>query len=143
MTYETEKKWEEMKQCAQVIGKKEKRIMLLCYSPFKNIPVQEEKGMDMPTVYPLSPKDIHCLGQLKKAEVKQLFTQYYDMFIDMDIQSDGYSLYLKTLVKAGFRIGRNKDYYPYYDLTLCADETYTIEDYIRTLDRYTSKLKGN
>jgi hypothetical protein len=113
---------------------------IICYLPsVKSI----ENRIDKTSVYMITSKAIKWTGRLDQQMREKIFSQHYDLFIDTDIKSDLNSLYLKSFIDADFRIGRNSEYYQYYDFTLCVGEQYTIKEYISNLETYTSKLKGS
>jgi len=117
---------------------KEKKITIICYLPHK----KDINIADMPPfLYIVSQKDIGLTGRVSE-QAKNIFSQHYNIFIDMDTKTDLVSLYLKTLSNADFRRGGEQAYYDYFDFILCADEQRTIEEYISNLEVYTSKLKG-
>ena len=118
---------------------KEKKITIICYLPHK----KELNITDIPPfLYTVSDKDIGLTGRISE-QAKNIFSQQYNIFIDMDTKTDLVSLYLKTLPNADFRIGGSQMYYNYFDFTLCADEQHTIAEYLSNLELYTSKLKGS
>ena len=118
---------------------KEKNLAIICYLPHK----EDINMANMPPfLYTVSDKDIGLTGRINE-QAKNIFSQQYNIFIDMDTKTDLTSLYLKTLPNADFRIGGSQMYYNYFDFTLCADEQHTIAEYLSNLEVYTSKLKGN
>jgi len=116
----------------------EKKITIICYLPHREKLNIENSP---PFLHFVSPKDISITGQIKK-HVPDIFSQNYDIFIDLDTNTDLMSLYLKTLLNADFRIGGNREFYNYFDFTLCANEQYTMNDYLSNLEVYTLKLNA-
>jgi hypothetical protein len=136
LTYDSSGKLEEL---IRYTSSQNKRRAIICYLPSdKSI----DNTIDTKSVYMITQKDIKLTGQIDKQVRDTIFSQHYDVFIDTDIKSDLSSLYLKTFFDADFRIGRNSQYYKYYDFTLCMGEQYTIKEYISNLETYTLKLKG-
>ena len=117
-----------------------KKTVIICYFNGKKLPENMEKS---PILYTVSRKDISITGRVREQVREKIFSQHYNIFIDMDTETDLISLYLKSLPNADFRIGRNEKYYNYFDFTLCAGEQYNIKEYISNVEKYTSKLKGN
>ncbi|MDR0603467.1 MAG: hypothetical protein LBG80_04090 [Bacteroidales bacterium] len=136
LTYDTFEQLEELIHYTSL----HKKRKIICYLPSDKF---IEHKIDTMTVYTITPKAIHLTGKVDKEVRENIFSQHYDVFIDTDIKSDLSALYLKTFFDADFRIGRNSEYYKYYDLTLCVGEQYTIKEYISNLETYTLKLKGN
>ena len=122
------------------VANKEKKILILCYLPHKkDINIADTP----PFLHVVSQKNVNMSGRINEQGLKDIFSQYYDIFIDMDTKTDLMSLYLKTLPKADFRIGGIQSEYKYFDFILCGDEQRTVKDYLYNLEVYTSKLKGN
>jgi hypothetical protein len=140
LTYNTFDQLEELIRYSSLQGKKKRAI--ICYLPSdKSIENKIDTGAG--SVYVITQKAVNFAGQIDRQIRENVFSQHYDVFVDMDIKSDLNSLYIKTFFDADFRIGRNSEYYKYYDFTLCLGEQYTIKEYISNLETYTLKLKGN
>ena len=136
ITLNVVEKLEELMKC---ISRFDNKKTIICYLPKTELP--QNMAM-LPFLHTISNKDVNLIGGMNE-QVKNIFSQHYNIFIDIDTEQDLMSLYLKTFLSADFRIGRNKEYYNYFDFTLCADENYNIKDYISNLEKYTDKLKGN
>jgi len=121
-----------------VSANSEKKIIIICYCTNKKTPENEKT---LPFLYTVSQKNVSTTGKIK-GELSDVFSQHYDVFIDLDTKTDLTSLYLKTLPNADFRIGRNQEYYNYFDFTLYANKQHTIKDYLSNLEIYTSKLNA-
>lgn len=130
-------KVEELIQCIKT-EYKEKEITIICY-------LSNKKGFNIidipPFLHKISSKEVGITGRIKEG-TDTLFAKQYDMLIDLDTKTNVISLYLKTLLKADFRIGGSQTDYAYFDFVLCADEQRSIKDYLFNLEVYTSKLKG-
>ncbi|MDR1182310.1 MAG: hypothetical protein LBL13_10085, partial [Bacteroidales bacterium] len=138
LTYDTSDKLEELIRYISLQNKKGK--IIICYLPSGKI---IENKIDTTCVHLITQKAIKATGKLDKQVLENIFSQHYNIFIDVDIKPDLSSLYLKSFLDADFRIGRNSEYYKYYDFTLCVNERYTIKEYINNVETYISKLKGN
>jgi hypothetical protein len=126
-----------LEELAQYVSaNSEKRMTIICYCSNKKTAKNENS---LPFLHIVSPKNISITGKIKE-QASDIFSQYYDIFIDLDAKTDLISLYLKTLPKVDFRIGRNQEYYNYFDFTLCANEQHTLKDYLSKLDIYILKL---
>jgi hypothetical protein len=137
LTYDTFDKLEELISYVSSYNKKSRKI--ICYLPSDRT---IENKIDTTNVSMITQKAINLTGQVDKEIREDIFSKHYDVFIDTDVKSDLNSLYLKTFFDADFRIGRNLEYYQYYDFTLCVGEQYTIKEYISNIETYTLKLKG-
>jgi hypothetical protein len=130
-------KVEDLIQCVSTLYK-EKEIVIICYLSRQ----KEFKTGNMPSfLYAVSAKDVGTTGRMK-GNVQKIFSKQYDIFIDLDTKINLISLYLKTLLKADFRIGGNQTYYKYFDFVFCDDEQRSVKDYLSNLELYTSKIKG-
>jgi hypothetical protein len=138
LTCDTSGKLEELIRYTSSQDKKKRTI--ICYVPSDKL---IDNTIDTTSVFIITQKSIKITGKIDKQIWETIFARHYDIFVDTDIKSDLSSLYLKTLFEADFRIGRNSQYYKYYDFILCMDEKYTIREYISNLETYTLKLKGN
>ena len=117
---------------------REKKMTIICYGTNKKT---SENENTLPFLYTISQKNVSMTGKIKE-DLSAIFSQHYDIFIDLDTKTDLTSLYLKTLPNADFRIGGNQEYYNYFDFTLCANKQHTIKDYLSNLEVYTSKLNA-
>jgi hypothetical protein len=135
ITYTNSKRLEDLVQ--YVFANREKKMTIICYCPNKKT---SENENTLPFLHIISQKNVSMKGQIR-GQLSDIFSQHYDIFIDLDTKTNLMSLYLKTLPKADFRIGGSLEYYNYFDFTLCANEQYTIKDYLNSLEIYTSKLK--
>jgi hypothetical protein len=134
LTYTNSERMEELVQ--YVFANREKKMTVICYYPNKKTSKNEKTLLFL---YTVSQKNVSMTGKIKE-NLSDIFSQYYDIFIDLDTKTDLTSLYLKTLSNADFRIGGSLEYCNYFDFTLCANKQHTIKDYLSNLEIYTSKL---
>jgi hypothetical protein len=127
-----------LEELVQYVSASRKKMIIICYCSNKET---AENYNTLPFLYTISSKDVSITGKIKE-QLSDIFSQHCDIFIDMDTKTDLISLYLKTLLKVDFRIGRNQECYNYFDFTLCTNEQHTLKDYLSNLEIYTPKLKG-
>jgi hypothetical protein len=139
-TYQEEEKYKELMEGIDYLTKKGKKVFLMCYLPDKKIPEIMENKLDISFVYK---KDINFLGLMSSYAQQELGCRHYDLLIDADTQCDELGLYMKSCINADLRVGRNKQCYTYYDLTLCVDDTFSIKEYFLNVETYITKLQGN
>jgi hypothetical protein len=139
-TYHGEKKHKELIESINYLKKSGKNVSVVYFFNQKKTPVAISNNADIYIIYK---KDISFTGLLNSHVQKEVKRLYHHFFIDVDRSSDTLALYLKTLINADLRIGRNRKHYNYYDLTFCVDENYTIKEYITNLETYIKKLQGN
>ena len=138
--YQGDEAFEKLMQSVAYLEGQKKKVSVFVFLNQPAIPRIMENKLN---IYIITKKDINFAGQIKRTLHDELTKWHYDLFIDTDIVSDKVVLYLKSLIHADLRVGRNQDYYNYYDLTLCVGDNYTIEEYISNLERYMLKLQGN
>ena len=139
-TYQEEKMYKELMEGIDFLEEKGKKVFLMCYLPKRKIPEIMENKLDISFVYK---KDIHFIGSISSHAQQELSRQHYDLFIDADAHCDALGLYMKSFIHADLRVGRNKQCYDYYDLTLCVDGTFSIKEYFLNIETYITKLQGN
>ena len=138
ITLDAMEKLSELIEC--VSSFKDKKIVIICYLNGEELPESIDTSL---VVYAVSKKDVSIMGRVAERLQEKIFSQRYNLFIDMDTKQDLMPLFLKTFLNADFRIGRNEKYYDYFDFVLCADEQCSMKKYILNLEKYISKLKGN
>ncbi len=141
ITFDTVDRLEELIKSVSVYNGK--KVVIICYCPSNKIPENMNMDDNVSFLYFILRKDISLTGRISEQIQKNVFSQHYDVFVDVDTNSDLISLYLKTFPDADFRIGRNGECATYFDFTFSVDQHYTIKDYISNLEVYLSKLKGN
>ena len=139
-TYQGDEAFEKLMQNIAYLEGLKKKVTVIMFVNQHKIPQVMENKLNICII---TKNDINFAGQLKSTLHDELIKWHYDLFIDTDTVSDKMTLYLKSLVHADLRAGRNQEYYNYYDLTLCVDDKHTIEEYISNLGIYLSKLQGN
>jgi len=139
-TFQGEEAFKNLMQSIAYLESKNKKVSLIMYV---NQPTTPAVVNNVSDICVISEKDINFAGHVKNVLYEELVRCHYDLFIDTDIVSEKSTLYLKALINAGLRTGRNQQYCDYYDLTLCVDDKYTVNEYIANLEIYISKLQGN
>ena len=139
-TFQGDESFKNLMQSIACLERKNKKVSLIMYVNQPTIPAIIENTSDICVI---TKKDINFAGHVKSVLYDELVKHHYDLFIDTDTVSEKSTLYLKALIHAGLRTGRNQQYCDYYDLTLCVDDTYTVNEYISNLEIYISKLQGN
>ena len=139
-TYQGDEKYKELEEGIDYLEKKGKKVFFICYLHQKKIPEIMVNKLNM---FLVSKKDINFSGSISNHIQKELNNQHYDFFIDADTHSDKLGLYMKTLINTDLRVGRNQEYYDYYDLTICVNETFSIKEYFENIETYITKLQGN
>jgi hypothetical protein len=139
-TYRGEETHQELVESIDYLKKRGKNVSVFYFFDRKKTPATIPNNAD---VHIICKKDVSFTGLLSSPVQKEVKRLYHHFFIDVDRSSDTLALYIKTLINADLRIGRNKKQYSYYDLTFCIDEKYTIKEYITNLETYIKKLQGN
>jgi len=137
-TFESSEYLKQVIKSVHSLKKNKKNVAVFCYLPKE----KEFLASNHERICYISEKDFDFKGNLRKEKLASLMEQSFDILIDLDKTKDSLlSLYLPGKINAKFRIGRSESAKKYYNVILySSNESYTLEDYFQSIDKYTKKI---